>query len=223
MLKENARRIVLMIERGNLEIREVRTSTLDDQTQSIAQAEADADKPVEFLRIAKEIANYHHEKWDGSGYPLGLAGNDIPISARLMALADVFDALSCARVYKPAFPLEEARSMIVNGSGTHFDPDIVAAFDREFDSFKRIAKFDFKAALEEFQYLNPNDPGSWPLIPKAVILVGVFILILVMGWLLFWGDQWADLEAKQQEEQTLKQDYLVKKRSALPVRKKSRC
>ena len=106
---------------------------------AIAQAEADADKPVEFLRIAKEIANYHHEKWDGSGYPLGLAGNDIPISARLMALADVFDALSCARVYKPAFPLEEARSMIVNGSGTHFDPDIVAAFDREFDSFKRIA------------------------------------------------------------------------------------
>ena len=82
-------------------------------------------------------------------------------------------------------------------------------------SLNSIAKFDFKAALEEFQYLNPNDPGSWPLIPKTVILVGVFILILVMGWLLFWGDQWADLEAKQQEEQTLKQDYLVKKRQAV--------
>lgn len=106
---------------------------------AIAQAEADAEKPVEFLRIAKEIAHYHHEKWDGSGYPLGLAGNDIPISARLMALADVFDALSCARVYKPAFPLEEARRMIVEGSGSHFDPDVVAAFDREFEHFKRIA------------------------------------------------------------------------------------
>lgn len=106
---------------------------------AIAQAEADAEKPVEFLRIAKEIAHYHHEKWDGSGYPLGLAGNDIPISARLMALADVFDALSCARVYKPAFPLEDARRMIVEGSGSHFDPDVVAAFDREFEQFKRIA------------------------------------------------------------------------------------
>lgn len=106
---------------------------------AIAQAEADAEKPVEFLRIAKEIAHYHHEKWDGSGYPLGLAGNDIPISARLMALADVFDALSCARVYKPAFPLEEARRMIVEGSGSHFDPDVVAAFVREFEHFKRIA------------------------------------------------------------------------------------
>jgi len=107
--------------------------------QAIAQAEADSARPVEFLRIAQEIARSHHEKWDGSGYPGGLAGDNIPISARLMALADVFDALICARVYKPAMPMEEACRIIVDGSGKHFDPDVVAAFVREFETFKRIA------------------------------------------------------------------------------------
>ncbi len=106
---------------------------------AIAQAESDATAPVDFLRIAKEIARHHHEKWDGSGYPGGLAGDDIPISARLMALADVFDALICARVYKPAFPLEEAYRIIVDGSGKHFDPDIVHAFEQQFETFKQIA------------------------------------------------------------------------------------
>ena len=107
--------------------------------QAIAQAEADSARPVEFLRIAQEIARCHHEKWDGSGYPNGLAGENIPISARLMALADVFDALICARVYKPAMPMQEAYDIIVNGSGSHFDPDVVATFVREFEAFKRIA------------------------------------------------------------------------------------
>lgn len=107
--------------------------------QAIAQAEADSARPVEFLRIAQEIARGHHEKWDGSGYPSGLIGDAIPISARLMALADVFDALICARVYKPAMPMEEAYRIIVGGSGSHFDPDVVAAFVHEFDNFKRIA------------------------------------------------------------------------------------
>ncbi len=107
--------------------------------QAIAQAEADSARPVEFLRIAQEIARSHHEKWDGSGYPAGLAGEQIPISARLMALADVFDALICARVYKPAMPMEEAYRIIVDGSGKHFDPDVAAAFVREFETFKRIA------------------------------------------------------------------------------------
>lgn len=106
---------------------------------AIAQAIADSARPVEFLQIAQEIARGHHEKWDGSGYPRGLAGDSIPISARLMALADVFDALICARVYKPPMPYEEAYSIIVSGSGTHFDPDVVDAFIREFDTFKRIA------------------------------------------------------------------------------------
>lgn len=107
--------------------------------EAIAQAIADSARPVEFLQIAQEIARGHHEKWDGSGYPRGLAGDGIPISARLMALANVFDALICARVYKPPMPYEEAYSIIVSGSGTHFDPDVVDAFIREFDTFKRIA------------------------------------------------------------------------------------
>jgi len=108
-------------------------------SRAIAQAEADAEKPVEFLAIAKEIAHYHHEKWDGSGYPDARVGDEIPISARLMALADVFDALISQRVYKPAFTFEVATEIITEGSGKHFDPDVVEAFIREVDTFKRIA------------------------------------------------------------------------------------
>ena len=95
--------------------------------------------PVGFLAIAKEIAHHHHEKWDGSGYPAGLSGEDIPVSARLMALADVFDALICKRVYKPAFSYEEARRIIVEGSGRHFDPDVVNAFLAQYERFTTIA------------------------------------------------------------------------------------
>ncbi len=109
-------------------------------SNAIAQAEADADKPVEFLAIAKLIARSHHEKWDGSGYPDGLAGDDIPIAARLMALADVFDALTCKRVYKPAFSFEHAYRIILDGKGIHFDPDIVEAFAHDFETFVAIAK-----------------------------------------------------------------------------------
>ena len=109
-------------------------------SNAIAQAEADADKPVEFLAIAKMIARSHHEKWDGSGYPDGLAGDDIPIAARLMALADVFDALTCKRVYKPAFSFEHAHRIILDGKGIHFDPDIVEAFACDFETFVAIAK-----------------------------------------------------------------------------------
>jgi putative two-component system response regulator len=109
-------------------------------SNAIAQAEADSEKTVEFLSIAKEIAHYHHEKWDGSGYPANLAGDDIPISARLMALADVFDALICQRVYKPPMPFDTAYAIILEGSGQHFDPDVVATFVRECETFKAIAK-----------------------------------------------------------------------------------
>ncbi|MCL2345278.1 MAG: two-component system response regulator [Desulfobulbus sp.] len=108
-------------------------------SRAIAKAEADAERKVEFLAIAKEIAHHHHEKWDGSGYPDGLAGDAIPISARLMALADVFDALICKRVYKPAFSPEEARRIIVEGQGQHFDPDLVTAFVENFSTFVNIA------------------------------------------------------------------------------------
>ena len=93
-----------------------------------------------FLELAREIAGGHHEKWDGSGYPKGLAGDDIPLSARLMALADVFDALICKRHYKAAFSLEETTSIIRQGRAVHFDPDIVDVFLKHVESFAAIAE-----------------------------------------------------------------------------------
>lgn len=92
-----------------------------------------------FLRHAKDIAFGHHEKWDGSGYPMGLAGEAIPISARLMALADVYDALICKRVYKAAFSEKETTDIIVAGRGTHVDPRVVDAFLRIRVTFREIA------------------------------------------------------------------------------------
>lgn len=91
----------------------------------------------EFLDIAKELVYSHHEKWDGSGYPQGLVGDAIPVSARLMALADVYDALICKRIYKQGMSHAQARQIIVEGCGTHFDPDVVDAFltlEAEFQS-----------------------------------------------------------------------------------------
>jgi len=92
-----------------------------------------------FLRFAQEIAFGHHEKWDGSGYPQGLSGDVIPISARLMAIADVYDALISRRVYKPPFPHEKAVQMIREGRGTHFDPIMVDVFLQITDEFHEIA------------------------------------------------------------------------------------
>lgn len=93
-----------------------------------------------FLHVAREIAVGHHEKWDGSGYPAGLAGQAIPVSARLMALADVFDALVCRRVYKEPMGLEKATAIICEGRGTHFDPDIVDAFLACGQQFKEVSE-----------------------------------------------------------------------------------
>lgn len=93
-----------------------------------------------FLEVAKEISLHHHERWDGTGYPLGLAGEAIPVAARLMALADVYDALVTARVYKPALSCEEAAQIIQAGRGTHFDPEVVDAFVQLSDHFAQIAK-----------------------------------------------------------------------------------
>lgn len=108
-------------------------------SDAIEQAESDVEQPVAFLSLAKEIAHWHHEKWDGSGYPDGLRGDAIPLSARLMAVADVFDALITLRVYKPAMSYHQAREVIADGSGSHFDPDIVAAFLEDFDNMTAIA------------------------------------------------------------------------------------
>ncbi|MDO6687989.1 MULTISPECIES: HD-GYP domain-containing protein [unclassified Agarivorans] len=92
-----------------------------------------------FLQFAKEIALSHHEKWDGSGYPHGSVGSDIPLSARLMALADVYDALISKRVYKPAFSHDKAKQIILEGKGKHFDPAVVEAFCRCEQQFVEIA------------------------------------------------------------------------------------
>ncbi len=108
-------------------------------SDAIEHAERDADRPLEFLIMAKDIAHYHHERWDGSGYPEGLAGEAIPIAARLMALADVFDALISPRVYKPPMPFQDAYDIIVAGRGSHFDPDVADAFIARFEDFREVA------------------------------------------------------------------------------------
>jgi len=108
--------------------------------EAIELAEWDIDRPVEFLSLAKEIARWHHERWDGGGYPDGLAGDRIPLSARLMALADVFDALISKRVYKPPMPFAAAREIIAAGHGKHFDPDVTDVFLSDFESFVAIAR-----------------------------------------------------------------------------------
>ena len=92
-----------------------------------------------FLRFAREIAYSHQEKWDGSGYPEGLKGEEIPISGRVMAIADVYDALISRRVYKKPFPHHVAVNAIAMGKGSHFDPDMIDAFLKVKDEFRRIA------------------------------------------------------------------------------------
>jgi putative two-component system response regulator len=106
---------------------------------AIEHAERQLGTPVEFLKLAKEIALSHQEKWDGSGYPEGLAGEAIPVSARLMAVADVYDALISRRVYKPPFTHDRAVEMIAEGRGRHFDPDVADAFLEIREEFRTIA------------------------------------------------------------------------------------
>ena len=81
--------------------------------------------PIAYLRPALDIPYCHHEKWDGSGYPRGLKGNEIPLSARIFAIVDVYDALTSNRPYRKAWPKEDVVKYIRENSGTHFDPDIV--------------------------------------------------------------------------------------------------
>ena len=118
---------------------------------AIAHAERSLAVEVDFLKFAKEIAYSHQEKWDGSGYPEELSGDDIPISARLMAVADVYDALISRRVYKEGMSHEKAVAIIEEGSGNHFDPDIVDAFMEATETFRDIAQryADSDADLEQ--------------------------------------------------------------------------
>jgi len=107
---------------------------------AIQHAEDQLGIRAEFLSLAKEIAYSHQEKWDGSGYPQGLAGDDIPVSARLMAVADVYDALISRRVYKAGMPHAQAVEIIRQGRGAHFDPDICDAFLVCVEQFQTIAE-----------------------------------------------------------------------------------
>lgn len=107
---------------------------------AIALTDAELDSDASFLRCGREIAYGHHEHWDGSGYPLGATGTDIPLSARLMAAADVYDALISARIYKPAFTHETAFTMMIKERGKHFDPDIIDAMLSAEQQFRDIAR-----------------------------------------------------------------------------------
>ena len=94
----------------------------------------------EYLSFASDIATYHHERWDGSGYPNGLKGEEIPLAARIMAVSDVFDALISARCYKNALPADEAFKIIEGKSGNHFDPQLVEVFMKHKEDFLKVTQ-----------------------------------------------------------------------------------
>lgn len=92
------------------------------------------------VAMAENIARFHHERWDGTGYPSGISATDIPLEARITAIADVFDALTSKRVYKSAYTDDEAFSIIISESGTHFDPELVSVFASNFNEIKKAKK-----------------------------------------------------------------------------------
>ena len=103
-----------------------------------------------FLTLGKQVAYSHHEQWNGKGYPDGTRGRDIPLSARIVALADVYDALTSARSYKPAFSHQKSREIILSDRGMYFDPDVVDAFIAKEAEFERIRR--------EMDERNPSSP-----------------------------------------------------------------
>jgi len=132
---------------------------------AILAAEKSLDTPSSFLRYAREIAHYHQEKWDGSGYPDGLKGEQIPISARLMAIADVYDALISRRVYKPAYPHEKAVEIIREGRDKHFDPDMTDAFLEMTEAFREIATVFVDTPDDVKEHLAAHTPVQHPRTP----------------------------------------------------------
>ncbi len=122
------------------EFEEMKNHTVYGRDAIIEAEKLQGNPDSSFLQVAREIAYGHHEKWDGSGYPKGLSGQEIPFSGRLMAVADVYDALISKRVYKPAFSHEKASDIIRKGRGGHFDPKVVDAFERINDEFHSIAR-----------------------------------------------------------------------------------
>lgn len=122
--------------RDEFEIMKLHT-VIGGRTLDAANDEAETDT---FLEMGRDIAYAHHEKWDGNGYPNGLRGLDIPLPARVTALGDVYDALTSRRPYKEPFSHEKAKAIIVEGKGSHFDPDVVDAFLAVEDEFIAIAE-----------------------------------------------------------------------------------
>ncbi|MFM8332464.1 MAG: HD-GYP domain-containing protein, partial [Candidatus Methylumidiphilus sp.] len=108
--------------------------------QAMQDAEKRLGMQADFLAIAKDVTLHHHERWDGGGYPAGLAGEDIPVAARLMAVADVYDALVSWRPYRQPLSHEDALRIMRDGKGKHFDPDILDAFVENHEEFQMIAE-----------------------------------------------------------------------------------
>jgi putative two-component system response regulator len=108
------------------------------KTHTIIGANILAYSKVELIRVAEHIALSHHEKWNGKGYPQGLAGEDIPIAARIVGIADVFDALTSKRPYKDPYPIDKAWDIIKNERAEHFDPDITDVFLKHMDQIAKI-------------------------------------------------------------------------------------
>lgn len=131
-----------------LEFNEMKKHTIyGKKILSIARKQLGEDS---FLKYAEEIAYTHHEKWNGSGYPRGLSGQDIPITGRIMAIIDVFDALISKRVYKPPYDFSKATKIIVEGKGIHFDPILVDIFMDSLEEMRSIAldHYDFEEEKE---------------------------------------------------------------------------
>jgi response regulator RpfG family c-di-GMP phosphodiesterase len=130
----------ILLKPGKLDEREfaVMKTHAELGRRAIADAAGHLGASSSFLHVAQEVAFTHHEKWDGTGYPRGLKGTDIPISGRLMAIADVYDALVSERVYKPAMSHAEAVAIIARERGRHFDPDLVDVFVEIAPTFEAI-------------------------------------------------------------------------------------
>jgi len=116
------------------------------KTHSIIGANILAYSKAEVLKLAEQIAISHHEKWNGRGYPQGLAGDNIPLAARIVGLVDVFDALTSKRPYKDPFPVEVALDIIEKDRGQHFDPDVVDVF---LENIHEILKIKEEVGLKE--------------------------------------------------------------------------
>lgn len=126
----------ILLKPGKLSAEEFETI----KTHTVIGAKILAKSKSPILRYAQQIAISHHERWDGTGYPQGLVGKHIPISGRIVALADTFDALTSQRPYKPPYPLELSIDIMQKGKGTHFDPDLLALFIENIDAILEIKK-----------------------------------------------------------------------------------